>query len=166
MSSKDDLAEAFSGESQANRKYLAFGERAEKDGFPVVARLFRGVAAAEAIHAASHLRAMDGVSETAANLAEAMAGEHHEFTEMYPPMVAAAKAEGDTRAERSMTHALEVEKVHHALFQRALEAVKGGLDLADAPVRICPVCGHTVVGDAPDQCPVCKAKGERYIAVA
>ena len=115
----DNLKEAFAGESQANRKYLAYGEQAAKDGFPGVAKLFRAVAAAETLHALAHLRAMGGVKGTVDNLTDAMAGEKHEFTEMYPPMVERAKAEGHKKAIRSMTWALEVEKVHYDLFDKA-----------------------------------------------
>jgi len=165
MKTQDNLKEAFAGESQANRTYLAFGERATKDGFAQVGRLFRAVAAAETVHAHAHLRAMDGIKSTADNLKEAAAGEKYEFEEMYPPMVAAAEAEGDRRATTSMRYAMEVEKVHHALFNQALAAVEAGQDLEDAPVRVCPVCGHTVIGDAPDQCPVCKAKGEKFMVI-
>ncbi len=166
MATTDNLKTAFAGESEANRKYLAFADQADRDGLAQVARLFRAVAAAETIHAHAHLRAMDGVKATLENLQEAMAGEEYEFTEMYPPMVEAAKEEGHKRAERSMTHALEVEKIHHALFQEAVAAVTSGADLPDAPLRVCPVCGHTVIGDAPDQCPVCKARGDRYTEIA
>jgi rubrerythrin len=165
MSTDKHLKEAFAGESQANRTYLAFGERAAKDGFNQVAKLFRGVAAAETIHAHAHLRAMDGVKGTVENLEEAAAGEKYEFEEMYPPMVKLAEEEGNRRAIMSMKYAMEVEKVHHALFNAAIEAVKAGNDLEDAPVRVCPVCGHTVLGDAPHECPVCKAKGEKFMTI-
>ena len=158
----DNLKEAFAGESQANRKYLAFGERAENDGFPGIAKLFRAVAAAETIHAHAHLRAMGGIKDTVENLKSAMAGEKEEFTDMYPPMVAQAKAEGHKKAERSMHDALEVEKVHFELFTKALAAIEGGADLGEIVVRICPNCGHTVIGEAPDKCPVCALKGENY----
>ena len=100
------------------------------------------------------------------NLQDASAGEKYEFEEMYPPMVATAEAEGDRRASVSMRNAMEVEKVHHALFNAAMQAVKDGRDLDDAPIRVCPVCGHTVIGDAPEQCPVCKAKGEKFMEIA
>ncbi len=166
MNTKENLKEAFAGESQANRTYLAYAERAEKDGFAQVAKLFRAVAAAETVHALAHLRAMDGVKSTAENLQEAAAGEKYEFEEMYPPMVATAEEEGDRRAAKSMSNAMEVEKVHHDLFNAALEAVKSGKDLEDLPVRVCPICGHTVIGDAPDICPVCKAKGEKFTVVS
>jgi rubrerythrin len=162
MSTRENLKEAFAGESQANRTYLAFSERAQKDGFDQVAKLFRAVAAAETIHAHAHLRAMGGIKSTAENLEEAAAGEKYEFEEMYPPMVATAEEEGDRRATLSMRNAMEVEKVHHGLFNDALEAVKANKDLAGAPIRVCPVCGHTVIGDAPDECPVCKAKGSKF----
>lgn len=166
MNTQENLKEAFSGESQANRTYLAYADRAEKDGFAQVARLFRAVAAAETVHALAHLRAMDGVKSTAENLQEAAAGEKYEFEEMYPPMVATAEQEGDRRAAKSMSNAMEVEKVHHDLFNAALAAVKSGKDLDELPVRVCPICGHTVIGDAPDTCPVCKAKGEKFTEVS
>lgn len=162
MSTQENLKEAFAGESQANRMYLAFADRAARDGFDQVAKLFRAVAAAETVHAHAHLRAMDGVHDTADNLAEAAAGEKYEFEQMYPPMVAEAEAEGHRKATMSMRYAMEVEKVHHGLFNQALEAVKAGKDLENAPIRVCPVCGHTVIGDAPDQCPVCNAKGSKF----
>ncbi|MBF0167028.1 MAG: rubrerythrin family protein [Alphaproteobacteria bacterium] len=166
MSTQENLKEAFAGESQANRKYLAFGEQAARDGKAMVAKLFRAVAAAETLHAHAHLRAMDGVKDTLANLKEAMAGEAHEVAHMYPPMLATAIAEGHKRAERSMSYALEVEKVHFGLFQQALSAVQAGEDLAPDAVRICPVCGHTVIGDAPDECPVCKVKGDKFTEIS
>jgi rubrerythrin len=166
MSTLDNLKEAFAGESQANRMYLAFADRADKDGFPQVANLFRAVAAAETVHAHAHLRAMDGVGSTLDNLKEAAAGEKYEFEEMYPPMVATAEEEGNKRATISMRNAMEVEKVHHDLFNQAIAAIEAGKDLADLPIHVCPICGHTVIGDAPDICPVCKARGERFEKVA
>ncbi|WP_337997419.1 rubrerythrin family protein [Oleispirillum naphthae] len=166
MSTIKNLQEAFAGESQANRRYLAYAEQADAEGLPGVARLLRGVAAAETIHALTHLKAMNGVKDTAANLAEALSGEEHEFAEMYPPMVAEAEAEGQKRAARSMGNAMQVEKIHFGLFGKAAEAVKAGHDLEAPEVRICPVCGHTVIGDAPDACPVCGCGGARYELVA
>lgn len=162
---EDNLAEAFAGESQANRRYLAYAEAAEQEGLPGVARLFRAVAEAEAIHARAHLKAAGGIGKTLANLAEARGGEAHEFEEMYPPMIAAAEAEGHKAGARGMRHAMEVEKVHFALFGEAAAAVEAGADLAGIP-HICPVCGHTVLGDAPDRCPVCGCAAERYLKIA
>lgn len=166
MSTLDDLKEAFAGESQANRRYLAYADKADAEGLPGVARLFRAVAAAETIHAHGHLKAMDGVGATLANLTEAMAGEKYEFTEMYPPMVAGAEAEGHRKAARSMRFALEVEKVHYELFAKALAAVSAGGDLGEVTVHVCPICGHTVIGEAPDACPVCGCKGDRFDEIA
>jgi rubrerythrin len=165
MKTKENLKAAFAGESQANRKYLAYAEKAEKDGYAQVAKLFRAVAAAETIHAHAHLKAMDGVASTVDNLVDAAPGEKHEFAEMYPPFVAAAEAEGDKRAALSMRYAMEVEKIHHGLFNEALNAVKKGGDLASAPVYVCEVCGHTVVGEPPETCPVCNARKKRYAEV-
>jgi rubrerythrin len=123
------------------------------------------VAEAETIHAHAHLKAMDGVRATAANLEEAMAGEEHEFTHMYPPMVAMAKQEGHKKAERSMTHAMEVEKIHYELFKMALAAVKSGGDLPEGAFHVCPVCGHTELGPAPERCPICNASGAKYLQI-
>lgn len=166
MATKDNLKAAFAGESQANSKYLAYADKAERDGFPVVAKLFRGIASAESIHARNHLKAMEGVKSTLENLTDAQGGEDYEIKEMYPPMIAAAEAGGEKKAARSMHFALEVEKVHYALYGMAIKAVTGGKDLGDAKVRICPICGHTVIGDAPDSCPVCGCIGSRYLEIA
>ncbi len=157
-----NLKEAFAGESQANRKYLAFAEKADREGYKQIARLFRAAAAAETVHAHAHLRALKGVGSTADNLKEAIAGETHEFKSMYPPMIAAAKAEGHTQAELSFTYANKVEAVHAALYQKALDKMG---DLAATEIHVCSVCGFTKEGDAPDECPVCKAKKKAFFKV-
>ena len=149
-----NLKAAFAGESQANRKYLAFAEKAEQDGYPQVARLFRAAAEAETVHAHNHLRALKAINSTADNLKEAIAGETAEFREMYPGMIAAAQAEGHKEALRSFEFANEVEKVHAQLFQKALANLEKK-EMVD--IFICTICGHTVEGEPPDQCPVCKA---------
>lgn len=166
MSTKGNLKTAFAGESQANQKYLAYAEKAARDGFPIVGRLFRAVAAAEAIHARNHLKALDGVKSTLDNLTDAQDGEDYEITDMYPPMIVEAEAEGDKRAARSMHFALEVEKVHYELYGMAIAAVTDGKDLAEATAHVCPICGHTVIGDAPDACPVCGCAGKSYLEIA
>lgn len=165
MATKDNLQEAFAGESQANRKYLAFAKKADQDGFAQVAKLFRAAAEAETVHAHAHLRALDGVGDTAANLKQAMDGEHHEFTSMYPGFLEEAQSEGDKRAEISFRNALAVEEIHHELYSQAAEAVAGGGDLPATAVYVCDVCGNTVYGDVPDVCPVCGAKKERFFEV-
>jgi rubrerythrin len=148
------LKEAFAGESQANRKYLAFAEKAEREGYPQVARLFRAAAEAETVHALNHLRALKAIQATQENLKEAISGETAEFLEMYPRMIAAAQAEGHKEAERTFNFANEVEKVHAHLFQKALENL-ANQELVD--IFVCSVCGNTVVGEAPDKCPICNA---------
>jgi len=158
--SEDYLKEAFAGESQANRKYLAFAARADKDGFPQAARLFRAAAEAETIHAHNHLRALNGIKSTKENLTEAIAGETHEFKKMYPEMIEAAKAEGAKAAERTFSYANEVEKTHAALYQKLLDNLGGTQE--NYPYYVCPVCGHTAEREAPGICPVCGAKGELF----
>ena len=162
---ENDLKEAFAGESQANRKYLAFARKAEQDGFANVARLFRTAAEAETIHALGHLNAMNGVGATADNLRAAVAGETYEYTEMYPPMLRQAEAENH-KAQRMFGYAVKAEAVHARLYQMALEAVMQGKDLTETNFYLCPVCGHIELGQPPAVCPICGAKGERFQKVA
>jgi rubrerythrin len=155
--SEQNLKDAFAGESQANTKYLAFAEKADKEGFTQVAKLFRAAAAAETVHAHNHLRALKGIKSTVENLKEAIGGEFYEFNQMYPEFIEDAKAEGNSTAERTFTYANEVEKIHHRLYEKALEAVENRKDLEKKEIYICPVCGYTHEGKPPDKCPVCGA---------
>jgi len=159
----DNLQEAFAGESQANRKYLAFAKKADEEGYPQAARLFRAAAEAETIHAHNHLRALKGIGSTADNLKEAVAGETHEFKNMYPDMIAAAQAEGNKEAERSFSYANEVEKIHAGLYQQLLDGLSK--DMAQYVYWVCPVCGYTAEKEHPERCPVCNAKGDRFIKI-
>ncbi|HIJ85731.1 MAG: Rubrerythrin [Magnetococcales bacterium] len=166
MKTKDNLKAAFAGESQANRKYLAFAKKAEQEGFPVIANLFRAVAEAETIHAHTHLRNLNGVGDTLTNLREAKAGEDYEIKDMYPAMVTTAESEGEKRAAQGMRNAMEVEKVHSDLYKQAIAALENGKDLDHEVLHVCDVCGHTVFGEPPGKCPVCGAKQSAYRKVA
>lgn len=157
-----NLQEAFAGESQANRKYLAFAKKAEQEGFPVVARLFRAAAEAETIHALGHLQALNAVGSTAENLQAAVEGETHEYTTMYPPMLKQAEAENHP-AKRMFKFATKAEEVHARLYAMALEAVKSGKDLSTAAFYLCPFCGHIELGQPPASCPICGAKAEKFV---
>ena len=160
--SEQHLRDAFAGESQANRKYLAFAEKADKEGYAQVAKLFRAAGAAETVHAHAHLRALGEIGNTADNLKVAVAGETHEFKHMYPGMIADAKEEGNKTAERSFVFANEVEKVHAELYQNALDNLDS---LEEADYYVCSVCGMTVENEAPDSCPVCGAKASAFFKV-
>jgi len=149
-----NLEAAFAGESQANRRYLFFAQKAETEGRMNIARLFRAAADAETVHARNHLDALAKVLSTKENLQAAVAGEHYEFTKMYPGFIEKAQSDGDKKAARSFDLANKVEQVHHGLFQAALQAVDKG-DVADKPVFVCQVCGNTVEGSPPDKCPIC-----------
>ncbi|KYC53517.1 MAG: Rubrerythrin [Candidatus Methanofastidiosum methylothiophilum] len=156
---KKNLMEAFAGESQANRKYLAFSNKAEQEGYPGVAKLFKAAAAAETVHAHSHLRALGGINTTKENLQEAISGETHEFNSMYPKMIEEAKAEGESAAERSFVFANKVEQIHAELYKNALN------NLDNFPVKdyyVCSVCGYTVADEAPEKCPVCGAMKKAF----
>lgn len=163
-STHDNLKEAFAGESQAFQKYTSFAEAAEKDGKPNIARLFRTTAQAERIHAAGHFQALEGVGGTADNLRAAIGGETYEFEKMYPPMLAQAQAEGH-KAARMFRFAVEAERVHAELYQRALAAAERGADLAEGKFYLCPVCGHIEFGAPPAKCPICGAPAARYVQV-
>jgi rubrerythrin len=158
--SEDNLWAAFAGESQANRKYLAFAEQADKEGYKQAAKLFRAAAAAETVHAHAHLRALKAVKGTAENLKEAINGETHEFKSMYPEMIAAAREEGATAAERSFSFANSVEQVHASLYQKALDSLEKPQDV-DC-YYVCSVCGYTCENEAPGVCPVCGAKSQAF----
>ena len=158
----DNLKAAFAGESQANRKYLAFAKKAEAEGFSNVARLFRSAAEAETIHALGHLAALDGIGSTPENLKAAIGGETYEYAEMYPPMLERARSDNHT-AQRMFSYALKAEEVHARLFTMALEALKQGHDLTGVDFFVCPVCGNIEMGKAPTACAICGAKGERFI---
>jgi len=160
---EQNLLEAFAGESQANRKYLAFAKKADQEGYPQVANLFRAAAEAETVHAHAHLRVLKGIKSTAENLKEAIAGETHEFKSMYPAMIEAAQSEGEKAAERSFTFANEVEKIHADLYQKALD----NLDNPEAVecYYVCAVCGYTCENEAPETCPVCGANKKAFSRV-
>jgi rubrerythrin len=165
MATTDNLQAAFAGESQANRKYLAFAKKADDDGLPQVAKLFRAAAEAETIHAHAHLRVLGGIKGTAENLQEAIEGEGYEFKSMYPDFLAEAEKEDQKPAMFSFKNALAVEEIHHGLYSEALNAVKAGSDLPSAKIYVCPVCGNTVIGDVPDNCPVCNVPKDRFFEV-
>jgi rubrerythrin len=152
---QENLQEAFAGESQANRRYIAFAAKADKDGYPQLARLFRATAEAETVHALKHFDVMGGVKTTAENLETAIGGEQMEFTTMYPGFIDKAEEERSQAARTSFAYANQVEKIHHSLYQAALEALKAGQKMKDEPYYVCQVCGNTVAGEAPDKCPIC-----------
>jgi rubrerythrin len=157
--SMEDLQAAFAGESQANRKYLAFAEKADREGFPQAAKLFRAAAAAETIHAMSHLRTMGGIQTTAENLAEAAAGEKYESTTMYPEFLKDAEAEGEKAARLSFDKAYKAEIVHEKLYREMIaDLQKGG----SFDFYLCPVCGYIEKGSAPEKCPLCGTPKDRF----
>jgi rubrerythrin len=162
MATEENLQSAFAGESQANRKYLFFAERAEVEGRARIARLFRAAAEAETVHARNHLEAMAGIKSTRDNLLAAVEGEHHEFSQMYPGFIEQAKKEKNEPAEISFNRANKVEKIHHRLYQNALQALDAEKKLPDEPYFVCQVCGNTVVGTAPEKCPICGVPSSQF----
>ncbi len=157
--SNENLMAAFAGESQANRKYLAFAEKAEADGFPRAAKMFKAAAMAETVHALAHFKAAGGVGATEDNLKAAADGETFEYEKMYPPMIEAAKAEDNKAALRSFENANAAEQVHAALYKSILENLEKG---ADSEFYVCKVCGNVAEGEAPDTCSICGAKKQAF----
>jgi len=164
-STEENLEAAFAGESQANRKYLFFADKAEQEGHNQIARLFRAAADAETVHARNHFRVMEGVGSTRDNLLAAISGENHEFTEMYPAFMKQAEAEGETKARNSFDMANQVEEIHHGLLKNALDMLEKGQSVEEKPFYVCQVCGNTVEGEAPDRCPVCGAPKKMFKAI-
>jgi len=162
MVTDENLRDAFAGESQANHKYLAFARRAQQEGLPQVARLFRAVAEAETVHALAHLRAMKAVGSTVENLQEAVDGESFEYKEMYPRYVATAMDEGHKIAMLSFHDAMAAEQVHYGLYVEALSCVRAGEDLPERRVYVCSRCGNIVVDESPQRCPICNAAQEKF----
>jgi rubrerythrin len=159
---EDNVQEAFGGEGKANRRYVFFAEKAEKEGYPQVAKLFRAVAEAETVHARNHMNAIDAIGTTKDNLLAASMGEQMEFTGMYPAFIEKAREEMNDRAERTFDLANRVEKVHYNYFEAALKDVKAGKQPAEANYYVCQVCGNTVTGEVPDKCPICGAAAKAF----
>lgn len=159
MSTEKNLKDAFAGESQANRKYLAFAKKADEDGYPSVAKLFRAASEAEAIHAFSELKALGAIKSTAENLQAAIDGETYEFTTMYPGFIKEAEAEGASQAKRAFSLANEAEKVHAGLYKKALDSLQNKPDIE---YFLCTVCGYIHENGAPDKCPVCGSLSKAF----
>ena len=162
MTTIEDAKEAFAGESQANRKYLTFSEKAAEEGFKNIATLYKAASEAEAIHAKKLLKVLAAVETTAKNLEASIVGETHEFTHMYPGFVKDAEAEGRIDAVLAFTHAMKAEQVHATLYKRALDAVKAGNDLGREKIFLCPICGNIETGIVPDKCPICGVFGKQF----
>ncbi len=158
-----NLKAAFAGESQARMKYIAFAAKADKEGYPETARLFRAIAYAEEVHAINHLKVLGGVGKTVANLQSAMDGENYEIDEMYPAFKAVAELQGENAAIRSNDWAMEAEKVHAEMYDAAKETVETNKDVKVGQVYVCSVCGWTGEGEPPDECPLCKAKKDKFV---
>ena len=161
----DNLKDAFAGESQANRMYLAFAKKADEEGLPQIAKLFRAAAEAETVHAHNHLRVMGHVKSTNDNLGTAISGETYEFKKMYPEFIAEAKKEGNKKAEISFEYANQVEQIHATMYQKALDALKSKKEPAKADYWVCPICGNTFEGSAPGTCPICGTKNEKFMHI-
>lgn len=165
MTTNNNLQAAFAGESQANRMYLAFAKKADEDGFPGIAKLFRATAEAETVHAHAHFRVMGKIKSTEENLRSAIDGEAYEYKEMYPGFLTESESEGNQPATYSFKNALAVEEIHHGFYSEALESLKAGKDIAVTKISICPVCGNTVKGDVSDKCPICGVPADKFFEV-
>ena len=158
----ENLKAAFAGESQANRLYLAFAQKAEEEGFTQAAKLFKAAAEAETIHALNHVRITGQVKSTLDNLGTAVSGETFEFKKMYPEYLSIAKQEGNKQASWSFNVASKVEQIHANLYQKAIDAMKNKKEMEKVDYYVCGVCGNTVEGSPPDRCPICGSPKEKF----
>ena len=162
---QEDLASAFAGESQANRRYLAFAKKAESENQPGVAKLFRVAAEGETVHALNHFRNLGETKDTAGNLEAAIGGETYEIEKMYPGFLQDAKDENEKGAEMSFSGALQVEEIHQKMFQKALDKLQAGEEILELDYYICPVCGYPAAAHAPERCPVCATPGDKFYKI-
>ena len=160
---EENVKAALAGESQAHIKYLAFAEKAVAEKLPNVARAFKANAYAEQIHATNHLKTLGGIGTTKENLDAAVGGENFEVEEMYPAYVVVAQAQGEKTAEKFFNWASAAEKVHAGVYRGALSAVASGRDIDFVPIHVCPFCGFTMEGDAPDKCPLCGTPKDKFL---
>jgi rubrerythrin len=161
---EENLKASLAGESQAHIKYLAFSAKADKEGKPNIGRLFQAISYAEQVHATNHLRELGGIGDTVANLTAAIGGEIFEVEEMYAAYLEVADAQGEKGAQRSMTYAIEAEKIHANLYSDAKKDAEAGKDAEIGKIYVCPVCGFTHIGEPPDRCPVCNTKKDVFKA--
>jgi rubrerythrin len=159
---EQNLTAAFAGESQAHIRYIIFADKAEEEGYPNVAKLFRAIAFAERVHAKNHYDVLGNIHGSSENLQVAIDGETYEVDEMYPAFKAVAELQDEKGAQRSTDWALQAEKVHAGMYQRAKQAVEGKEDIEIGPIQICEACGYTVEGEAPEKCPLCGAPKEKF----
>ena len=159
---EENIKSAFAGESQAHMKYLIFAKKAEEEGFSNVARLFKAIAFAEQVHATNHLKVLGGINSSAQNLQTAIDGETFEVDEMYPAYKEVAKLQEEKGAVRSTDWALQAEKIHAAMYQKAQQSVEDSKDIELKEVFICELCGYTLEGEAPDRCPICGAPKQKF----
>ena len=158
-----NLRDAFSGESQAHMNYQVFAQKADEEGKPNTARLFRAISFAEQVHATNHMKTLGDLGDTMDNLQQAINGENFEVEEMYPVYDAVAKLQDEKNAIRSIHYAIEVEKIHAAMYAKTRQTVQQGKDIAVGDIWICPICGYTVQDDAPKTCPVCGAAKKKFV---
>jgi rubrerythrin len=162
MATVENAKEAYAGESQANRKYQAFSDKAADEGFRNIATLFKAASEAEAIHAKKLLKVLGAIGPTQNNLKESIAGETYEFTEMYPGFVKVAESEKKSDAVLAFTYAMKAEQVHAKLYEKALALLQAGNDMGREKIFLCPVCGNIELGKAPDKCPICGVFGKQF----
>ena len=162
----DNLKNAFAGESQANRRYLAFAKKAEEENLSQIAKLFKAAAEAETVHALNHERLIGEIKSTVDNLSTAVSGETFEFKKMYPEYIKTAKTEGNQQAVWSFDVANKVEMIHAGLFSKAIVTLKMGQKPLAVDYYVCSVCGNTIEGEAPEKCPICGALKTKFSKVA
>jgi rubrerythrin len=154
----NNLKRGLIAESQAHLRNLVYAMNAEQEGYPQVARLFRAIAEAEAVHAFGHFRLLGAISSTQENLESAFERENLAAS-TYPKFVREANEEQNTNVATVLGYSRDVEKGHAGLYKKALVHMMAG---EDTEYYVCQVCGYVSDGSLPDVCPICGAPREKF----
>jgi rubrerythrin len=156
---RDALQQAYAGEAKASLRLKVYAEKAEKEGYPQIAKLFRVIAYSEEIHGARALKVLKEIKTTEKNLAESFQSEKGVAAVAYGDFVKLAEAEGNQEAVIHFSQSRDVEETHAKLYK---EAMNHFLEERETVYHVCLVCGYVADGVLPETCPVCGAKAEQF----
>jgi rubrerythrin len=160
---KNALYQAYTGESKAALRLKVYAEKAEQEGYPQMAKLFRVIALSEEFHGARALRLLKEIKSTEENLAASFESEQHVAEVAYDRFVKEAEAVGDKAAVLHFSQSRDVEEVHAKLYK---EAMNHFMEERDTTYYVCRVCGYVSDGILPDECPICAAKKDQFVEVS
>ena len=157
---EENLALAFAAEAKACLRLLGYAEKADDEDLPAMAKLFRAISLAERVHAVKHLHLLKIIEDTQTNLEKSFERETSVSGNAYPEMIRIASEEGDKRAAMSFSQARDAEESHAQLYKAALEAM---MEDKEHSYFVCSICGYVAEDEAPEVCPVCNAKRDKFL---